>query len=472
MNVSGQRNTETKDASILGICTCHSCKLKCSDVWELLRHVFVAHGLRVSEENIPGFEYPRSESPLIARPQPTSAFTTPISTRPHLTSSKLHPNFAQLHDCFSASKSLGSSGKSAFSWNVFCSEKLKKIARDIDPCLETSSLLSPASPEEARRVSQTSFDEQQQLASAAANLNDFINQNPLLGLPPQPQPSSNLVFQPEVLQAMQNYYMNPTTAAAALFSLSTSTASPMMGLQNNNTASSILASLAAGAVKNPAMLAAAVAATTPTTPGSINFDEILQQHANASTPVFNAPASIPAATSTPNLIPQSPANTLRRRGSPLATRNSLTPNIGGSTRSPTNPTPPQASTTGPTQSKVPRLLSDSRRSCSALNIPLTTDKSRTNSIAGDGELDDEDKLIVVDDNELAEPAARRDSKSKKDRCTYCMKVFTNRSNLIVHLRSHTGKSFPFPVLDSTKTVHDFRGEAIQVYPVRVRLCPK
>uniref|UniRef100_A0A914YE83 C2H2-type domain-containing protein n=1 Tax=Panagrolaimus superbus TaxID=310955 RepID=A0A914YE83_9BILA len=451
---SGQRNlpsttTEVKDAAatvpLMTVSTCHLCKLKSSNVWELLQHVFVAHGLRVSEENIPGFEYPRSESPMIARPQPTSAFTTPITTRPHLTTSK----------------SLGSSGKSAFSWNVFCSEKLKKIAKDIDPSLEMSNLLSPASPEELRRVSQASFDEQQQqLASAAAGLSEFINQasnNSLLSLPPshqqhqqqQPQPSSNISFQPELLQAMQNYYMNPTTAAAALFSLTnTSTTSPMLGLANNpaTTASAILANLAAGAVKNPAtMLAAAVAAstTTPTTPASMSFEEVLQQHANATTPLFNntaAPASIPAATSTPNLIPQSPANTLRRRGSPLTGRNSLTPNVGASVGSPIQVPSTPTSTAGPTQSKVPRLLQDSRRSCSALNIPLTGAKSRTNSVtAAEGENDDEDKFIVVDDHELAEPAARRDSKSKKDRCTYCLKVFTNRSNLIVHLRSHTGE---------------------------------
>jgi hypothetical protein len=447
----GQRNapsttatsaSEVKDlSSIIGVSTCHLCKLKSSNVWELLQHVFVSHGLRVTEENIPGFEYPRSESPLIARPQPTSAFTTPITTRPHLTTSK----------------SLGSSGKSAFSWNVFCSEKLKKIAKDIDPLLETSNLLSPASPEELRRISQASFDEQQQqLASAAAGLSDFINQasNPLLSVQTQQQPpSSNLTFQPELLQAMQNYYMNPTTAAAALFSLTnTSTAaSPIIGLQNNpaNTASAILANLAAGAVKNPAMLAAAVAVTTPTTPANMSFEEVLQQHANSRTPIFSAPGSnIPAATSTPNLIPQSPANTLRRRGSPLTGRNSLTPNVGASMGSPINVPSTPTSTAGPTQSKVPRLLQDSRRSCSALNIPLagatpataTADKSRTNSLtAAEGENDDEDKFIVVDDHELAEPAARRDSKSKKDRCTYCMKVFTNRSNLIVHLRSHTGE---------------------------------
>lgn len=73
-------------AQKLGNCTCHSCKTKCSNIWELLKHCFVTHGLRISEENLPEFEYPRCESPLLARPQPTSIFSTPISSRPHLTS--------------------------------------------------------------------------------------------------------------------------------------------------------------------------------------------------------------------------------------------------------------------------------------------------------------------------------------------------------------------------------------------------
>lgn len=34
-----------------GSLTCHSCKHVCSDVWSLLKHVFIAHGLRICEVN-------------------------------------------------------------------------------------------------------------------------------------------------------------------------------------------------------------------------------------------------------------------------------------------------------------------------------------------------------------------------------------------------------------------------------------
>uniref|UniRef100_A0A915CPM4 C2H2-type domain-containing protein n=1 Tax=Ditylenchus dipsaci TaxID=166011 RepID=A0A915CPM4_9BILA len=40
--------------------TCHSCKQKCSDIWGLLEHVFMAHGFRISDENLPHFNYPTS----------------------------------------------------------------------------------------------------------------------------------------------------------------------------------------------------------------------------------------------------------------------------------------------------------------------------------------------------------------------------------------------------------------------------
>ena len=38
--------------------TCHSCKYKSADIWALLEHVFVAHGFRISDENLPNFSYP------------------------------------------------------------------------------------------------------------------------------------------------------------------------------------------------------------------------------------------------------------------------------------------------------------------------------------------------------------------------------------------------------------------------------
>uniref|UniRef100_A0AC35U9A0 C2H2-type domain-containing protein n=1 Tax=Rhabditophanes sp. KR3021 TaxID=114890 RepID=A0AC35U9A0_9BILA len=62
----------------------------------------------------------------------------------------------------------------------------------------------------------------------------------------------------------------------------------------------------------------------------------------------------------------------------------------------------------------------------------------------------------------AEPAARKDIKSKKDRCQFCCKLFTNRSNLIVHLRSHTGEKpykcqlCPYACAQSSKLTRHMR----------------
>ncbi|CAI5449984.1 unnamed protein product [Caenorhabditis angaria] len=76
--------------------------------------------------------------------------------------------------------------------------------------------------------------------------------------------------------------------------------------------------------------------------------------------------------------------------------------------------------------------------------------------------DESEPLIVVDDAELAEPAARRQTNIKKERCHYCNKVFTNRSNLIVHLRSHTGEKpykcqlCPYACAQSSKLTRHMR----------------
>ncbi|CAD6195371.1 unnamed protein product [Caenorhabditis auriculariae] len=76
--------------------------------------------------------------------------------------------------------------------------------------------------------------------------------------------------------------------------------------------------------------------------------------------------------------------------------------------------------------------------------------------------EESDPLIVVDDNDLAEPAARRQVNLRKERCHYCNKVFTNRSNLIVHLRSHTGEKpykcqlCPYACAQSSKLTRHMR----------------
>uniref|UniRef100_A0A915CQS1 C2H2-type domain-containing protein n=1 Tax=Ditylenchus dipsaci TaxID=166011 RepID=A0A915CQS1_9BILA len=213
------------------------------------------------------------------------------------------------------------------------------------------------------------------------------------------------------------------------------------------------------------------------------------QNLPAPRPIFGSPPPPASALSTPSRGGLTPGGAFnRRRASPML----MHANGGQSAICLTNmspPTPGQQSTAsgGGPQSKMPRLLTPNRRSCSAANVmttsgtghstPATTPNTprpsnaglRLLDLNGEGEeedqeedADNENQIIVVDDNDLAEPAARRNGKAKKDICSFCKKVFTNRSNLIVHLRSHTGEKpykcqlCPYACAQSSKLTRHMR----------------
>ena len=62
--------------------TCHSCKRKCADVWALLQHVYVAHGLRVSEEDLPAFAFANSTSAAAKAHDAAAAATAAAMSAP------------------------------------------------------------------------------------------------------------------------------------------------------------------------------------------------------------------------------------------------------------------------------------------------------------------------------------------------------------------------------------------------------
>lgn len=469
--------------------TCHSCKQKCANIWDLLEHVFVAHGLRISEENLPEFEFPsnsvihsggssmddaddhsrqhrrKSASPIIQRPQPVAA----LSARNRI----------------SSSKSLGGGGKSAFSLNAFCSERLKEIAeRAGEPAMDPNSLMSPRSsstetpgadpfksPDAKKAKGEVTDDEhQQQFAAAAAAIASGLATPTSTSLSlaaaalHQQNGLPDMFLQPNMLTAMQNYYMNQNNlATAALLGLGATAAASTaggsglgVGLSNPSTtasASAFLNGIAANLVASAAAASGVKALQTPTSNAGTSSaaQTPTGEDLPAPHPVFGTPSSTaPVSASVPGtaaVTPSPAAGGLRRRASPMLSSASLA----------------SPHSVGPTQHKLPRLLTPTRRSCSALNV------TSSDSVSGAAERDqdndnenDEDKIIIVDDGELAEPAARRDGKMKKDRCGFCNKVFTNRSNLIVHLRSHTGEKpykcqlCPYACAQSSKLTRHMR----------------
>lgn len=234
--------------------------------------------------------------------------------------------------------------------------------------------------------------------------------------------------QPNILSAVQDYYnMNP--AAMALLGLGDVNLPPLGSSSNsttpiapNSSTSMFLSGLAANLTNttSPALqslgLSASANATATATPMPTSTAPI--------TPLLS---SLDANSNSLNSIVIASSQALNG-GSPRRRAAAESPLVANS--------PLASSFNGPSPTKHPRLTPSLSRN-SALNASynsvLTSPALHSTTTTGEGNEDDENRLIVVDD-ELAEPAARRDGKVRRDRCQYCNKIFTNRSNLIVHLR--------------------------------------
>jgi hypothetical protein len=131
--------------------TCHSCKHKSNDIYALLAHVYVAHGLRVSEENLPNFAFNENQTKSEAhqlgsqRNQPVLT-STPTSTFGSKVGRLACKSFHYHYECLTISsvclaKSL-TPGRGNFNLDAFCSERLKECAeRAGEPPIDPNNLL-------------------------------------------------------------------------------------------------------------------------------------------------------------------------------------------------------------------------------------------------------------------------------------------------------------------------------------------
>lgn len=359
--------TDTHDLDDGKTATCHSCKEVCVDIWALLKHVYVAHGLRVCQEELSDADsVTATSSPLTSNGDSSLLLTPNHAQQPPSTP-------VSKSNARGTPKSLPSTGKSAFSLNAFCSERLKEIAEKAGLAGEPSTDAKTLVKNEKKRLVTEGTDDEA-AASAFTSPSTAANTSLANSLAMSSASSlQNIWMQPNMLNAMQDYYTQMS-----------------LNQQLNNSAATAAATVALLGLSGSAV---------PASPHL--FQGLATPKANPEdSPSFVGP-------STP-VRPQSAAP--RRRASP--------------------------SDSGP-----------------AVKTARTVDEESD---------DGREPLIVVDDEELCEPAARRLPNVKKERCSYCNKVFTNRSNLIVHLRSHTGEKpykcqlCPYACAQSSKLTRHMR----------------
>uniref|UniRef100_A0A914X3Y6 C2H2-type domain-containing protein n=1 Tax=Plectus sambesii TaxID=2011161 RepID=A0A914X3Y6_9BILA len=236
------------DGATATSCTCQACKQPCADIWSLMKHVYVAHGLRICQEDLPGGAGVSEEG--------SSGLLTTIGQS--VTSPRVRNH--------------GKQNSKSFSLDSFCSERLKEMAEKAGstPAPDASgvgSLLSPRSavdktPSEAngslrspggelsspvttgvkspRTRSKTRAEVSDTPKRSGSALNADIKpdhdddqatarSSPVLnGIPTVQNSIQNMWMQPSMLAAMQEYYtkmsltnISTNAAAAALFAMGT-----------------------------------------------------------------------------------------------------------------------------------------------------------------------------------------------------------------------------------------------------------
>uniref|UniRef100_A0A0N4ZSX2 Zinc finger protein n=1 Tax=Parastrongyloides trichosuri TaxID=131310 RepID=A0A0N4ZSX2_PARTI len=364
--------------------------------------------------------------------------------------------------------------KSAFSLSNFCSERLKEIAEKVgDSSMDTSSMLSPRlqnlsmngnvdrkdsilfnnlnvlpnnqqEEDNSLAAAAAAFISGSQLqnntpsalaqvASLAAALNNSSTpgQNSIGNTGVNSSSNSNgisgIFMQNNVLSAMQDYYSSLSNPATSLFNLQNAvlgntginSVSNNQNIVNNSTFldSSNLAGNLNQTDEQQKLNTISMAAQLVLGNSNNNGPNMRQNS------ILNVNQNIPMTSST---------------GTPLQSCNNQPP-----------PGITQVSAVNPRRRTSPS-------ECFNKNI----DGSSAPKISKGSSIKMDNRMAEKD--ELAEPAARRDPKTKKDRCVYCCKLFTNRSNLIVHLRSHTGEKpykcqlCPYACAQSSKLTRHMR----------------